>query len=161
MIIHHTLPFNLNSSAFVSPCGELAKWVRSLEGRGIFAHAPSDPHSPNFAVPSAFVPPSSWGTKDEALLGKLQPNCFGSSDLLAYLHARGIKHVVLVGLTTMGSILGSARAGADLDSHIICPREGIIDDDKEANDFLMEKVLPKSVDVVGIDDVLALGDSAY
>jgi hypothetical protein len=43
-----------------------------------------------------------------------------------------------------------------LDFHIICPREGIIDDDKEVNDLLMEKVLPKFVDVVGVHDVLAL-----
>jgi nicotinamidase-related amidase len=156
LIIHHTLPFNINSNAFVSPYNKLAKWVRSLEAQGFFDNAPSDPHSPNFAVPSSLAPPSGWGTKDEILLSKLQPNCFGSSDLLAYLRARGIKHVILVGLTTMGSILGSARAGADLDFHIICPREGIIDDDTEVNSFLMEKVLPKFVDVVGLEDVLGL-----
>lgn len=27
LIIHHTLPFNLNSNAFVSPYNKLAKWV--------------------------------------------------------------------------------------------------------------------------------------
>jgi len=156
LIIHHTLPFNLNSNAYISPYNKLAKWVRGLEKKGFFGTAGADPHQPNFAVPEAVAPPNGWGTKDEILLGKLQPNCFGSSDLLAYLRARGIKHVVLVGLTTMGSVLGSARAGADLDFHIICPREGIIDDDKEVNDLLMEKVLPKFVDVVGVNDVLAL-----
>jgi nicotinamidase-related amidase len=156
LIIHHTLPFNINSNTFVSPYNKLAKWVKSLEAQGFFANAPSDPHSPNFAVPSSLAPPSGWGTKDEILLSKLQPNCFGSSDLLAYLRARGIKHVVLVGLTTMGSILGSARAGADLDFHVICPREGIIDDDIEVNEFLMEKVLPKFVDVVGFEDIFSL-----
>jgi nicotinamidase-related amidase len=160
MIIHHTLPFNLNSNAFVSPYNKLAKWVKSLEEKGFFAHAPSDPHSPNFAVPAVLSPPNGWGGKDEVLLGKLQPNCFGSSDLLAYLRARGIKHVVLVGLTTMGSILGSARAGADLDFHIMCPREAIIDDDEEVNTFLMERVLPKFVDVVGIDAITALGTAS-
>jgi nicotinamidase-related amidase len=160
LIIHHTLPFNINSNAFVSPYNKLAKWVHNLEAQGFFANAPSDPHTPNYAVPTSLTPPSGWGTKDEILLQKLQPNCFGSSDLLAYLRARGIKHVVLVGLTTMGSVLGSARAGADLDFHIICPREGIIDDDADVNDFLMERVLPKFVDVVGIDDVLGLGAEA-
>ena len=56
----------------------------------------------------------------------------------------------------MGSILGTARAGVDLDFHIICVKEGIIDDEKEVNDFLMERVLPKFVDIVSIEDVLAL-----
>lgn len=157
LILHHTLPFNLNSNAFVSPYNKLAKWVSSLEEKGFFKNAPSDPNTPNYAVAPSLIPPGGWGSKDEILLPKLQPNCFGSSDLLAYLRARGIKHVVLVGLTTMGSILGSARGGADLDFHIICPREGIIDDDKEVDDFLMEKVLPKFVDVVRIEDVLGLG----
>lgn len=56
----------------------------------------------------------------------------------------------------MGSILGTAKAGADPDFHIIYVKEGIIDDEKEVNDFLMERVLPKFVDVVSMEDVLAL-----
>ncbi|KAK6541553.1 hypothetical protein TWF694_007359 [Orbilia ellipsospora] len=158
LIIHHTLPFNLNHNAFVSPYNKLAKWVKSLEEKGFFANAPSDPNSPNYAVPEAILPPNGW-SKDEVLLGKLQPNCFGSSDLLAYLRARGIKHVVIVGLTTMGSILGSARGGADLDFHIICPREAIREDigNEEVNEILLNKVLPKFVDVVSIEDVISLG----
>lgn len=156
LIIHHTLPFNLNSNAFVSPYNKLAKWVAQLEAKGFFGSAPSDPHTPNYAIPAVLAPPSGWGSKDEIVLPKVQPSCFGSSDLLSYLRARGIKHVVLVGLTTMGSILGTARAGADLDFHIICVKEGIIDDEKEVNDFLMERVLPKFVDVVSMEDVLAL-----
>ncbi|RSL59954.1 hypothetical protein CEP54_007054 [Fusarium duplospermum] len=159
MIIHHTLPFNINSNAFVSPYNKLAKWVAKLEAGGAFANAPSDPNHQHYAIPEALVPEEGWGGKDEIVLGKLQSNCFGSSDLIAYLRARGIKHVVLVGLTTMGSILGSARAGADLDYHIICVNEGIIDDEPEVHEFLMERVLPKFVDVVKMEDVLALGEA--
>lgn len=130
--------------------------MTQLEAKGFFGSAPSDPHTPNYAIPAVLAPSSGWGSKDEIVLPKVQPSCFGSSDLLSYLRARGIKHVILVGLTTMGSILGTARAGADLDFHIICVREGIIDDEKEVNDFLMERVLPKFVDVVSMEDVLAL-----
>lgn len=32
-----------------------------------------------------------------------------------------------------------------------------MDDDPEVDEFLMTRVLPKFVDVVGIEDVLALG----
>ncbi|KAH8897486.1 Isochorismatase hydrolase [Thozetella sp. PMI_491] len=156
LIIHHTLPFNINSNAFISPYNKLAKWVKQLEAAGHFAGAPSDPHHPNYDIPESIVPPSGWGGKDEIVLGKLQPSCFGSSDLLAYLRGRGIRHVVLVGLTTMGSVLGSARAGADLDFHMICVEEGIIDDDPEVHQFLMTRVLPKFVDVVKMEDVIRL-----
>lgn len=159
MIIHHTLPFNINSNAFISPYNKLAKWVAKLEAAGHFANTPSDPNHPYFGVPESLVPPSGWGGKDEILLGKLQPSCFGSSDLLAYLRARGIRHIILVGLTTMGSILGSARAAADLDFHVSLVEQGIIDDDPEVHEFLMTKVLPKFVDVVNMEDVLGLSKS--
>ncbi|KAF4495130.1 Isochorismatase hydrolase [Fusarium agapanthi] len=157
LIIHHTLPFNINSNAFVSPYNKLASWVDKLEASGAFANAPSDPHRPHYGVPSELVPPGGWGGKDEILIGKLQPNCFGSSDLLAYLRARGIRHVVLVGLTTMGSILSSARAGAELDFHVICVEDGIIDDDSEVHGFIMKRILPKFVDVVTAKDIVNLG----
>jgi len=58
----------------------------------------------------------------------------------------------------MGSVLGSARAGADLDFHVICVKEGIVDDDPEVHEFLMTRVLPKFCDVVGEKDILALGN---
>jgi nicotinamidase-related amidase len=157
-IIHHTLPFNLNSNAFISPYNKLAKWVKTLEAKGFFAHAPSDPHHPNLSIPAELAPPGGWGGKDEIALAKIQPNCFATSDLLSYLKAREIRHVVLVGLTTRGSILGSARGGADLDFHIIAPREGIIEDvgEEDVDEFLMTKVLPKFIDVVHLDDILNL-----
>jgi nicotinamidase-related amidase len=53
-------------------------------------------------------------SRDEIVIGKLQPNCFASSDLIKYLNARSIKHVVLVGLTTMGSILGAQGESIDV-----------------------------------------------
>lgn len=64
--------------------------------------------------------------------------------------------MVLCGLTTMGSVLGTARLGADLDFHIVIPREGAMDDDKDINEVLLERVLPKFVDVVDLEDVRGL-----
>ncbi|KAE9368920.1 Isochorismatase hydrolase [Stipitochalara longipes BDJ] len=156
LIIHHVLPFGINSNAFVSPYNKLSRWVKSLESSGFFDTAPSDPNHPHYAIPEILKPPEGWGSKDEIILQKLQPGCFSSSDLLAYFRARGIRHVVLCGLTTMGSVLGSARLGADLDFHIIIPKEGVMDDDQDVNDFLLEKVLVKFVDVVDLSDVFEL-----
>jgi hypothetical protein len=36
------------------------------------------------------------------------------------------------------------------------PREGVIDDEEDVNTFLLERVLPKFVDVVDMKDVEAL-----
>ncbi|KAF5551448.1 Isochorismatase hydrolase [Fusarium napiforme] len=137
LIIHNTLPFNINSNAFVSPYNKLASWGAKLEVSGAFANAPSDPHRPHYGVPAELVPPGGWGGKDEILLG--------------------IRHVVLIGLTTMGSILSSARAGAELDFHVICVEDGIIDDDPEVHEFIMKRILPKFVDVVTAKDIVRLG----
>ncbi|KAJ4123416.1 hypothetical protein NW765_006434 [Fusarium oxysporum] len=63
MIIHHTLPFNINSNAFVSPYNKLAGWVAKLEASGAFVNAPSDPHRPHYGVPAELVPPRGWGGK--------------------------------------------------------------------------------------------------
>lgn len=156
LIVHHVLPFGINSNGFVSPYNKLSSWVSKLSSSGFFKNSPSDPNLPHYAIPESLVPPKGWGTKDEIILSKLQPGCFSSSDLLAYLRARGINHVVLCGLTTMGSVLGTARLGADLDFHIIVPREGVMDDDEEINSFLLQKVLPKFVDVVDLEDLKAL-----
>ncbi|KAF2111401.1 hypothetical protein BDV96DRAFT_649961 [Lophiotrema nucula] len=74
LIVHHTLPFNLNANAFVSPYNKLAKWVKQLEEKGLFATISADPHHPNFAIPSQVIPPRGWESKDEIVLGKLSPS---------------------------------------------------------------------------------------
>lgn len=84
--------------------------MRQLEQSGFFAATSPDPHQPNYAIPQELVPKEGWGaSRDEIVIGKLQPDGFASSDLRKYLGARGIRHVVLVGLTTVGSVFGSAR----------------------------------------------------
>lgn len=87
---------------------------------------------------------------------KLTAGCFSSPEMQGYLRARGVRHVVLCGLTTVGAILGSARLGADLDFHVVVPRQGVMDDDPELNAFLLDRVLPRFVDVVSVADVEGL-----
>ncbi|KAJ5611629.1 hypothetical protein N7528_008734 [Penicillium herquei] len=163
LIIHHVLPFGYNSNAFISPYNKLSSWVQSLERKGFFTipDAARDPRTPNYPIPASLLPPASDSAgfgkgPNEILLPKFQTSSFGSSDLLGYLRARGVRHVVLCGLTTMGAILGGARHGADLDYHIVILRQAVIDDEEEVNGFLLERVLPKFVDVVDVDDVKRL-----
>lgn len=156
LIVHHIFPAGINSNSFISPYNKLYEWFQSLEAAGHFNRDSSDPNKPNYQIPEKLVPKDGWGGKDEIIVPKLTASCFGSSELVQYLRARGIKHIVLCGLTTVGAILGTARAGADSDYHMIVVKEGVMDDDIEVNDFVLEKVLPKFVDVVGIEDVKAL-----
>lgn len=65
---------------------------------------------------------------------------------------RNIKHVVLVGLTTEGSILSSVRHGSDLDFHIIVPREGVWCDDRDLGGVVLEKLVPRFADVCSMQD---------
>ncbi|KAH8822062.1 Isochorismatase-like protein [Xylogone sp. PMI_703] len=153
LIVHHVLPFGINNNAFVSRNNKLSKWAASMKH---FTKGFSDPNHPNYAVPATMVPPGGWGSSDEIIISKLQPGCFSSSELLSYFRARGIRHVILCGLTTAGSILGSARLGADLDYHIIIPRDCVMDDDEEVNSVLLDKVLPRFVDVVDLEDIESL-----
>jgi hypothetical protein len=45
------------------------------------------------------------------------------------------------------------RLGADLDFRVIVPREGVMDEEKDINTFLLERVLPRLVDMVDMKDV--------
>jgi len=114
--------------------------------------APADPAA---TVPSSLYPDGGWHS-NEFVLTKQAPSCFMSSQLLKVLGARDIKHVVLVGLTTEGSILSSVRHGADLDFHIIVPREGVWCDDNELGTVVLEKLVPRFADVCGLEDVMRL-----
>ncbi|RAO68783.1 uncharacterized protein BHQ10_004795 [Talaromyces amestolkiae] len=168
LIIHHVLPYGYNNNAFISPYNKLSSWVKSLQERGLFTvtEKAKNPETPVYSIPEALYPQGPQGGGfggshiDEILLPKFQTSSFGSSDLLGYLRARSIRHVVLCGLTTVGAILGSARHGADLDYHVIIPRSGVMDDEDDVNDFVLQRILPKFVDIVDMKDVKDLFASA-
>lgn len=157
LIVHHIFPAGINSNGFISPYNKLAKWFKKLESTGHFDNASSDPNHPSYKILDSLRPPNDrWGSKDEIIVSKITAGCFSSSELQGYLRARGIQHVVLCGLTTAGAILGSARLGADLDFHVIVPKGCVMDDDLEVNEFFLNKILPRFVDVVDTEDVEAL-----
>ena len=163
LIIHHVFPAGINGNAFISPYDKLAAWFAKLEASGAFTREAADPNRPSFPIVRELLAPprpedgGRWGgSRDEIVVPKLTAGCFSSSELQGYLRARGVRHVVLCGLTTAGAILGSARLGADLDFHVVVPREGVMDDDPEVNDFLLDRVLPRFVDLVSLADVEGL-----
>lgn len=153
LIVHHVFPHGINANSFISPYNKLAKWIKELEAQGFFETSVSDPNFPQYAIPASLAPSTGWGGKDEIIIPKLSAGCFSSSELVTYLRARGVRHVVLCGLTTSGSVLGSARLGADMDFHVVIPREAVMDDNEDVGNFLLDHVLPKFVDVVALKDV--------
>lgn len=150
----------MSGNAFISPYNKLATWaLERLKGVPL----PAGGLSAADCMPEDIKPPAGWGV-DEIALSKLAPSCFSSSELLAYLRARDIKHVVLVGLTTGGSVLSSVLQGAGLDFHVVVVREGCWEDDQEVERVLLGEeregkggLVERFVDVVGVGDVLKLG----
>lgn len=74
LIVHHTLAFNINRNAFISPYNKLAKWVQSLEAAGYFSKCESDPYHPSYAIPSDLMPKEGWcASPDELYWGSCSP----------------------------------------------------------------------------------------
>jgi nicotinamidase-related amidase len=156
MVIHHLVPVGQNSHAFISPYNKInSTWAtKRISGMQLPSGA-ADPNTPWFAIPDALKPPKGWNI-DEVVLGKTRVGSFMDSTLLGYLRARDIKHVVLCGLTTEGAVLSSARGGADLDFHVIVPREGSWSGEEGVHGSIMGKLMERFCDVVGVEDVLGL-----
>jgi nicotinamidase-related amidase len=150
LIIHHVVSPDL-ATMQLSPYNKINNWaLKRLQAVG-GPPKPSSGTDPTQEVPRALWP-QAWD-KDEFVLTKQAPSCFMSSSLLKILGARSIKHVILVGLTTEGSILSSTRHGADLDYHIIIPSEGVFCPDHELGEIVMQKLLPRFADVVKMEDI--------
>jgi nicotinamidase-related amidase len=152
LIIHHVVSMDF-ATINLSPYNKINNWaMKRLQTAGVTPKPVSDPAT---TVPPSLHPEAGWSL-DEFVLTKQAPSCFMSSSLLKILGARGIKHVVLIGLTTEGSILSSVRHGADLDFHIIVPNEGVWCDDAELGETILGKLVPRFADVVALEDIASL-----
>ena len=151
LIIHHVVSMDF-ATLNLSSYNKLNNWaLKRLHAAGGTAK-PKVVSDPAVTVPARLHPTEGWNV-DEFVLTKQAPSCFMSSSLLKILGARGIKHIVLVGLTTEGSILSSVRHGADLDFHIIVPRQGVWCDDHSLGETVLEKLVPRFADVCDVADV--------
>lgn len=91
MIIHHLIPVDQNSHAFISPCYKIkSTWAtKRLSGVQLPLGA-ADPNTPWFAIPEVLKPAKGWSL-DEIVLGKTRAGNFADSVLLGYLRARDVK----------------------------------------------------------------------
>ncbi len=151
LIIHHVVSMDF-ATMNLSPWNKINNWalkrLNAAGGNSNFVPG-SDPAT---TVPTSLHPDQGWNV-NEFVLTKQAPSCFISSPLLKILGARGIKHIVLVGLTTEGSILSSVRHGSDLDFHIIVPREGVWCDDVGLGETVLTQLVPRFADVCEMADI--------
>ena len=152
LIIHHVVSMDF-ATLNLSPYNKINNWAlkRLLAAGGTTSNS-LPVTDPAITVPTSLHPEQGWNV-NEFVLTKQAPSCFASSSLLKILGARGIKHVVLVGLTTEGSILSTVRHGADLDFHICVPRDGVWCDDAELGATVLQKLVPRFADICEVRDV--------
>lgn len=84
----------------------------------------------------------------DVVVTKRRVGAFSGSDLEVVLRSQGIDHIVLTGLSTIGVVLSTLRAAADLDYQITVLSDCCADRDEEVHRVLMEKVFPMQADVM-------------
>ena len=77
-----------------------------------------------------------------------------SDGLLESLEKKGITSLVMAGLSTSGCLLSTARAAADEGFVTTVVEEGCWDMGEGVHEMLCQKVLPSSVNVVGLENWL-------
>jgi nicotinamidase-related amidase len=78
---------------------------------------------------------------------KKRVSAFAGSDLELVLRSRGVRELVLAGVTTSGVVLSTLRAAADLDYGLTVLADGCADGDDEVHRLLLERVFPAHAEV--------------
>ncbi|MBU2664840.1 cysteine hydrolase [Actinoplanes bogorensis] len=83
---------------------------------------------------------------------KRRVSAFAGSDLDVVLRARGVREMVLTGISTSGVVLSTLREAADRDFDLTVLADGCLDNDPEVHRVLVGKVFPMQATVVSSDD---------
>jgi nicotinamidase-related amidase len=86
--------------------------------------------------------------KGDFLVTKKRISAFCGSELEVLLRGLGVRKLVLMGLVTSGTVLGTAFEASDRDFEIVVLRNACLDREEEINRVVMEKVLSKVAKVV-------------
>jgi nicotinamidase-related amidase len=88
----------------------------------------------------------------EVVVDKKRFSAFAGNDLMTILIAKGVRHLVLAGISTSGVVLSTTRFAADLDFEITILKDACFDPDPEVHEVLMSKVFPRQAKVTGTAD---------
>jgi len=92
--------------------------------------------------------------KTDIVCAKRRFGAFSTTDLHTVLQSRGVKHIVLSGLSTSGVITSTVRDAADRDYAITVLKDGCYDNDLDLHNALMDKLFPRQATVINTADFL-------
>jgi nicotinamidase-related amidase len=94
----------------------------------------------------------------EVVVTKRRVGAFSTTDMEAVLRAKGVTHLVLMGIATSGVVLSTVRWAADADYEISVLADCCADADDEVHRVLTQKVFPRQTTVLtGAEFLQALG----
>jgi nicotinamidase-related amidase len=106
-------------------------------------------------TPGVEVVPALRPEEGDLVVVKRRVNAFAGTDLEVILRAKGIDTLILVGLSTSGVILSTARHGFDADYQLVLVKDGCADADDEVHRVLTEKVLARQARVIAASEAIA------
>ena len=109
-------------------------------------------------TPGAEIHPKAAPTPEELVFNKSCVDPFLTTGLGQTLRNYDIDTVVLLGLWTNYVVEATARHASDMGYSVFIVREACASNNKEDNDFAMNRILPMIGNVVSIDEVMAALD---
>jgi nicotinamidase-related amidase len=100
--------------------------------------------------PSAAIDPTVGVREDDIIVTKKRVSAFAGSDFETILRARGLRTLVLAGVSTSGVVLSTVREAADRDYQLVVLSDGCADQDAEVHEVLIRKVFPRQAEVMTI-----------
>jgi nicotinamidase-related amidase len=86
---------------------------------------------------------------------KRRVSAFSGNDLEIVLRTKGIRELVLSGVSTSGVVLSTVRAAADMDYRLTVLSDGCADLDENVHQMLLDVLFPRQATVLTIADWVA------
>jgi len=98
-------------------------------------------------TPGAEIHPQVAPRSGEVIVTKRRVGAFSTTDMETMLKAKGVTHLVLMGIATSGVVLSTVRWAADADYEITVLADCCADADEEVHRVLTQKVFPRQATV--------------
>ena len=98
---------------------------------------------------------SAVANPDDLVVYKQRVGAFSENHLHLILRSRGIKNLVLFGISTSGITLSTLRRAFDMDFQCVVIKDACFDADEEVHRVLTEKIFPRQAAVPNVEDFVA------